>query len=133
MKHEKSRKVGQKKHLKRIMKIALWISYLPNKLTPAPYRFVQTGLWQSYIAVKIGGQTKFHLRQFSTLVLVEKLDLFEETSHRHFVHNKLSKLLVRASKHSVINKANVQLVETVSIRAFAKVMVLIKGKGISKT
>ena len=114
---------AKNKRFERVMKIASWISDLPNKLTPAPFRLMQIGslFWQSralYIIVKIGVADEISSKPTSTLELAKKLDLFEphlyrlmrfmgsigvfkETSHRHFVHNKLSKPLVRNSKNNV--------------------------------
>ncbi|EPJ52915.1 MAG: hypothetical protein OFPI_12270 [Osedax symbiont Rs2] len=106
-----------------IMKIAAWISDLPNKLTPAPFRLMQIGslFWQSralYITVKLGIADEMCSAPKSSLELANQLGLhephlyrllrfmaamgvFKEVKHKHFVHNKLSLPLARAEKNNV--------------------------------
>ena len=108
---------------KRLMKIASWISEFPNKLTPAPFRLMQIGslFWQSralYITVKLGIADIISSQPKSTQELAKQLGLFEphlyrlmrfmaaigifkETSHRYFVHSKLSLPLTRTAKNNV--------------------------------
>ena len=106
-----------------MMKIAYWISELPNKLTPAPFRLMQIGslFWQSralYITVKLGIADQLSTEPKSTQELAKNLGLFEphlyrlmrfmaaigifkEASHRHFIHSKLSLSLTREEKNNV--------------------------------
>lgn len=115
--------LGKNLRFKRIMKVATWISELPNKLTPAPFRLMQIGslFWQSralYITVKLQIADELSFDPKSTLDLAEKLSLFEphlyrlmrfmaaigifkETSHRQFIHTKLSLPLTRTAKNNV--------------------------------
>ncbi len=103
------------KRYKTIMNIGNWLSQLPYKLTPPPFRLIQIGsaFWQSralYIAIKLGISDVLGSSKKSTSNIAETLNLsedhlyrlmrmlasigvFEELSPRFFKNNKTSHYL----------------------------------------
>ncbi len=111
------------KLFQRAMKFGNWLSMLPNKLVPPPFRVIQLGsaFWQSralYVAAELGiadiiddeKKSSQHIAEllnlnadylYRLLRMLASIGVFEELSERCFQNNKLSNCLKKEHPQSV--------------------------------
>ncbi|WKJ89494.1 methyltransferase [Methylomonas montana] len=114
---------GAVRRFAKLMKFAVWLQQLPNKLMPAPFRLIQIGsaFWQSralYVAVRLDIATVLGNQQLAIEVIAERvsaqpdavyrllrmlaaLGIFAEVSPRVFKNNALSEHLREDHPHNV--------------------------------
>jgi len=106
-----------------LMRFAIWLQQIPNRITPPPFRLIQIGsaFWYSrvlYIGAKTGLADEIGDKEKSTSSLADTLQLnedhlyrlmrmlasigvFTETSHRTFKNSKLSDYLRKDNPKNV--------------------------------